>query len=773
MTRLVVEAGFGYAVTASTIVWTDITQYVDTVQGVQISRGASDELAQVQPGTCRLTLDNSDGRFTPTHSGSPYYPNVLKNTPLRVREVSAGTNLITNPSFESGLTDWQASASPTIAVSTTHVQHGTQSMLLTFAATTTGQNALTTIYGLTIGQTYTYSAYVWVPTGDIPVYLQVTSVANSSVSTVNDAFQRLSVTFTATATSHIFRVIGSGTPAAGDQVWIDAVQLEEGSSATTFDSDAAQVHGRFFGMVNEWPIAWTGLQSTVTITATDMHKWLSRLPALQPMLVEEMLQNRPAAYYPMGESSDSTTLGDVSGYGRGHLAVFQAGTGGTIEFGAGGGPIDSLGCPKFTPASASNGKYLRASLGSRFTAAANDSSGNMFIEFWFSTAVADYRYLLSLSTTDGRHQLAFQIGNLGDLWVNLAVDSVFSTTADKFGTGYADGAVHHVVADLAAGQIWIDGVSKGTGSLVQAPSDPALLWLGAQAPSRTTDGKGLLWDGTIAQVAIYLGTGVTAADLTAHYTTGTTEHIGETADNRLSRIAGYAGINLTTSGTVFGGVASQKALGKSPLEHMREIELTEAGRLITSRSTNQLIFQSRDVRYSPAAATIGYADLETSQVEMADDDQKMVNTVTAIRPGGATQKVTDQTARDLHGPYEQQATYFKDDDQDVLYAAQWVVSRYADPPPELRQLPVEAYTLPLATYRALLDADISSAITVTGMPSQAPATSETVSIEGYTETIRHRQHLLDFHTSRAASGTVWVLNDTTYSVLGTSTRLAY
>src|SRR5213079_1158139 len=77
--------GWGGNVLAPTnITWTDITEYVDTVRGVTITRGASDELSETQPGTATLTLDNSYGRFTPGNTSSPYSPYVRRNAPIRV-----------------------------------------------------------------------------------------------------------------------------------------------------------------------------------------------------------------------------------------------------------------------------------------------------------------------------------------------------------------------------------------------------------------------------------------------------------------------------------------------------------------------------------------------------------------------------------------------------------------------------------------------------------------------------------------------------------------
>jgi hypothetical protein len=107
----------------------------------------------------------------------------------------------------------------------------------------------------------------------------------------------------------------------------------------------------------------------------------------------------------------------------------------------------------------------------------------------------------------------------------------------------------------------------------------------------------------------------------------------------------------------------------------------------------------------------------------------------------------------------------------VLDAAYWLVSRYANPGPELREVPIEAYTMP--SYLDILDADISSYFSVYNLPAQAPASTMRVTVEGYTETLREQSHLIQFHTSASLNDTVWVLDDAVYSVLDSTTRLAY
>ncbi|MEU0393805.1 carbohydrate binding domain-containing protein [Streptomyces sp. NPDC006208] len=760
MTRLSVEVAFGYSITDSSPEWSNITRYVDIQGGLTINRGASDELSETQAGTCTLTLDNSDGRFSPGLASSPYYPNVKKNVPIRIRTITTAKNLITNPSFESGLSDWSQTVSPTVVQNNGHVQHGSQAMRVTWGAPT-GQAVFTVLYGLDIGETYTASAYVWVPVSAPSVEIHIDGMAAGTPSSTTGAFQRLTYTFVATATAHTLVVEVVGTPTPGTQVWIDAVQVEEGSTATTFDSDGAQVHPRFYGMVNEWPIRWEGLESKVSITCTDLFKWLGNQPELSSMLVQEVLLDDPIVYYPLSEPSDATSAGDLVGTGSvGTLAVTQVGSGGTIEFGAGEGPTGAA--PVFTPSSASVGKYLSADLGPNFVDA--NVSFRVRAECWFSTSTTN-RVLLGLTSTDAASRLVILLeSGTGKIAIEKE-QAGFGVTTTVFGTpNLADGALHYLCYVEVANELTIDGTTYTVSSTNAI--DLRMLTVGGFANNR-------LWAGTIAHLAIYLRS-VTTAELTPHRTTGTTGHVGEDADDRLSRLASYVGLTVSTSGSTFDGMASQAMLGRPPLEHLREVERTESGRLLASRSEAELVFQSRDVRYNqPAAVSIEYADLDTGGVEMADDDQRMVNTVVASRPGGATQRVVDQTARDLYGPKQQDLELFKDSDLSVTDAANWIVSRYADPPPELRSVPLEASTLDLADYRALLDADVSTVFEVTDMPDEAPSSTQTVTIEGYAETITQAQHKFALHTSRALTDTVWVLDSSSYSQLDSTTRLAY
>lgn len=774
---LLVEVGFGSTMTTppGDIVWTDIAGRVDVAeQGVTINRGASDELAEIQTGTCTLLLDNFDGALSPGVATSPYYPNVRKGTPLRVRVRTGEKNWIPNPGFETGTEHWSPSGSQTIIQSVVRAHDGAASMRISWTAVSS-QSVRVTMNNLTPGATYTASAWVWVPAGAQAIRVKSADTATGAdiqlgaLSTVNDAWQQITVTWTATAASQQLRISPNGTPAAGQQVWVDSVQVEDGASVTAFDPEPIRFHDRFWGAVNDWPTKWRGLHATAMITCSDLFATLARQPQLRSILDEEIFNDGPIAYYPLTEESGATSAGDLSGVTAGPLGIIQQGiTGGVLDFSAGPGPAATgEQYPLFTPVSATQGKYLAADLGAEY----ERLSAGQFncVEGWFTSSTGSGRVILALESVDQEKQLVFSLSAGGVLQIeHTQSGGTLIVTASTSGN-LADGRQHHFVYDEWSTNLWVDGGTPFT-TFVDLMYDLRLLTVGAYH-------NGRLWSGTVSSIALYTTVGPRGPDLINHYTAGMTAFAGEGADTRIARLARYAGVNsLTVFGSIHDPVAGQGAGGSTALSMMQAAATTDGGKLYAERDWIGLAYQGRDVRYNPDPSsetfTVAYADLETADVEVSNDDQKMANIVTATRPNGARQRVIDQASIDLYGPRDDgETTFLKTNDNAVLDAANWLVSRYADPPPEVREVPVEAYTLP--QYADILDGDISEYFSITGMPPEAPATDMRLTIEGYTETIKQGSHLIKFRTSLSATDSVWVLNDPVYSVLGTTTRLAY
>jgi hypothetical protein len=819
---LLVEAGWGGLVQyPSTITWTDISSYVDVLkQGVTISRGAADERSETQPGAATLLLDNADGRFTPGNSGSPYYPYVRRNAPIRISVAVIPTRSGSAPyplemlgdDFDDNrvnTTLWpnnyggasEVGGRMRVPVSTagnaaflsarewTLVGSKLTAKLVTLPAANGSSTAVSSMFansttsGTRVG--WRYNAV----TGVLSAENQTGFFDGSAVSIAYSAIEHKWLRMRESSGTVYWETSGDGfgwtvrrSLATPSWVTSQTLTVEFPTTRTGGTNDyvewdlvGANVRPRFYGMVNEFPVDWEGLSSTVTISCTDLFKRLNRLPALRSMLAEEILSQDVAsvtdfvaAYYPLTEASGSASAGDISGSGCGSLALTQVGSGGSLDFGSEGLADTGDTSVTFAPVSASVGKYLTGDLGAGFEA--NSSAGYApNVEFWFKTTTVS-RAILGLFETGLDHQLVYALSASGELTIEHT-DSGGALNVYNSLVVLNDGEWHHVVHDgYSTKRLYIDGVAGPvTTSVVDTPS-LRNLHIGGYRGAR-------LFDGQIAHVAVTYSNGDIGDTISAaHYEAATTGFSGEAADERIQRLARYVGLSsVTVWGTTHDPIASQGPAGSSVVARMREVESTESARLFAERDWYGLAYQSRDVRYNPDPSsevfTIDYADLETSRLRLADDDQKMVNSVEASRPGGATQRVTAPASIFAFGEYPSPLNVLKTSDNSVLDAAYWLVSRYANPAPELREVPIEAFTM--SSYLDILDAEISSYFSIYNLPSQAPASTIRATVEGYTETIKHNSHVIQFHTSASVTDSVWVLDDSTYSVLDSTTRLAY
>ena len=98
-----ISVDFANDPTSSTRTWVDVTPYV---REFSTKRGRPDALSRITAGTLALTLQNQDGRFDPTNTAGPYYPNVL---PMRRIRVLAQWNSVTYNVFHGYVEDWPLS----------------------------------------------------------------------------------------------------------------------------------------------------------------------------------------------------------------------------------------------------------------------------------------------------------------------------------------------------------------------------------------------------------------------------------------------------------------------------------------------------------------------------------------------------------------------------------------------------------------------------------------------------------------------------------------
>lgn len=124
-------------------------------------------------------------------------------------------------------------AGTNVAATATQAHTGSRSVRGTYGGSASDGLATTKTFFI-IGYTYTYSAWVYVPTGAPAVKLRVTGAGDSAISTVTNTWTKLSLSFTATSYSHTLQVIPNTTPSAGQLVYIDDVTVAADRAGLVF-----------------------------------------------------------------------------------------------------------------------------------------------------------------------------------------------------------------------------------------------------------------------------------------------------------------------------------------------------------------------------------------------------------------------------------------------------------------------------------------------------------------------------------------------------------
>jgi hypothetical protein len=186
------------------------------------------------------------------------------------------TNLVTNPNFEVNTTGWAVSgATGSITRTTSEFLFGAASGARSFTSTGAGYISNSSMTGLTVGQSYTASAYVKSSTSRTARVIVnfynssnvfVSQSAGASSSTSTSQWQRRSVTGTVPATADravIFLDITNGVN--GDTHYWDGILFEQASTALPyFDGTYADTYTGYTLTSQQW----NGTADASTSTAT-------------------------------------------------------------------------------------------------------------------------------------------------------------------------------------------------------------------------------------------------------------------------------------------------------------------------------------------------------------------------------------------------------------------------------------------------------------------------------------------------------------------------
>lgn len=794
----VVEVAFnsGFQTAATSRTWTDISDYVEGDEPIEISRGRGDEFATPQESTLSLVLDNRDGRFTAENTASPHYPNVKKGRPVRVT-----VSTMPNGHFDDDVTGWVGS-SATVARVTTPVRSGkgALSVAATSAATifarTSGTG--TSAHPVAPSAPYLFSAWVRTAVTSRNANIEVTwySSAGATISTVTgsvvadsaSAWVQLQLSATSPSTAAYARV--------GVQ-WASAVNGE-----AHYVDDVMFGSVRFTGYVDEWPVEWPDGQTsyaTASVTAASRTARMGTSAELRSIIEEETLDDdgvgleRAKLYYPLGEEQGAVAGGNASRFRQPPLVATQAGSGGTLEFGTGTGPgTDGLSCPTFARIDATNGRYLAMTTDANFSSVALEST--LFGRSWtvglgafVATSIAAAQTILFVDHASASlGYLLLGVDATGKPYLQISRNGMTVASTVTGPASIADGLVHHVAMRLVAGELFdddviptlvVDGVAT-TGATVAWTIDHldrAFRMDRLRVGGPSINGAGGLFNGTIAHVVVW--DTPTLVLIQRVEDAGANGFAGESSNariQRLARLAGLPAVEVVTETGLSTSIAHRDTTGQTPLALMREVEATEQGLLFDARD-GTLTFHARSHRYGAVSAFTLDVSLQEIESDLKPklDDSKLVNDATGSRPGGVTARAFNQTSVDEFGYYRQNLSVLTTSDNEVQALVDWLVNRYATPKVRIPGVTVDVLNTSATKQAALLAADLGTRFTLAGLPASAPWTSIDLFVEGTTERITATGYEVSLNTSPAALSGVWQLDSTTASQLDTTTVLAY
>lgn len=521
---------------------------------------------------------------------------------------------------------------------------------------------------------------------------------------------------------------------------------------------------RFTGYVQTWPVEWPDGGDTFAvaqITAVDRLARLSR-QTLRSVIEEEYLLDDPVCYFTLGEPSGSSSAGDTSGKGTAPLNV--SGNGAAVVFGNATGPsTDALTAVTFAA-----GKYLRNagrpldfSIAQFFT-----------LEAFVNTSTATDGAVIALLDQGAGIIHTLELTSTGKLRAKTPLYTLTGTTT------ITNGATHHVALKQTDTQykLFVDGVVEAT-QATNGWYDPfARLYVGGFLENW------IQWaplTGTVAHVAVSssLFNEVSDARIAAHSDAGLNGFNTERSDQRISRYLGYAGI---TSANIVAETGNQTLVphyditGQSPASATATVNTAEAGLVFVS-GDGKIVVHNRRHRTVKLAADWSLTAIDIApSTTIPADMQQVANVGTASLQGGATQSVTNASSKTRHGAYPTSYdSLLVTTDQQALDRINWQVGTHAEPSPRYSSLQVDLLTASQTLQQAAQAREIGDRIAITGLPSQTPSALSDQVIEGWTETLTATDWSMTFNTSPWSLEQAWILGDSIYGVLGTTTRLGF
>jgi hypothetical protein len=249
---------------------------------------------------------------------------------------------------------------------------------------------------------------------------------------------------------------------------------------------------------------------------------------------------------------------------------------------------------------------------------------------------------------------------------------------------------------------------------------------------------------------------------------------------RVGAVLADAGVAVGTIDTgkstvVASGVFSR---GSSALEHLLQVEETENG-LLFANGDGSIDFQNRHYRLLNSGTPVATIGDVAGEIRYRDgtldlDDADIWNSVSVTPSGGIAVEVGDAVSQLAHYTRRLNRSSLSSDTAEAQSAAEYLRNRYGDPSPRVPEV-VLIGALDPSTWPTILAAKNSQRYTWKRRAGAHTITQD-VFVERIADSITLTPHLaweISLQLSPADGQAGWVLGDSVYGILGSTTVLTY
>lgn len=784
------------------------------LRGFTTSRGRQYELGHAEAGTMALDFTDTSEALNPANTASPWNSGINTLLPYRCVQVGAWWNTATNdttgnlinstnvtlsgntydPGFEGASLAWVSSFVGAPSKLFGNVPHtGSHDLQVAFSATA---DTVGFVFRSVPGQQYTVSAWIDVPISSHTITMAVRdwtgalgTTIGSATTTLINTYERLTVTGKAVGgISAVTFKIATGTTTT---IHIDDIQVELGAVATTFANSGPTYFAVWTGYIERYPQTWdsAGFRGIKPLDCVDALSVLSRTIIKQSYL-DLILSDGPSVVVPYDDSAPPhRVLRPDSGapiYGYTH-----PGTNGTVNYGGDqwldGTSTINVVQQNATPPVSGDPQYITY-VGTQSGAVSMNPQA-FTLELWFKFSsgtiymgAAEVPSSESVNTEATGPQRAVQFyTGAGSLFVvyndpNGSGKSILLAGANR----PADGAWHYA-AILFPGSNQIQSVCDLTvGSVIALGFTPsAAVGLNNIFLDATTYFADIMSSVSAAYLALYprpLGT----LEMADHYQRGI-GYLGETFGDRATRLLTkwWGGSKVVAAGVMT--MAPDFAYnGRSVLAALEEMGDTEQG-LTWCDAAGVIHVDSRDTRilagqtssYTFGENTAGGELPYSGDVSFDYDPTYVYSQADMSNYAGTVFSTVNATSQTAYGQRILATTINASSDFLVQQAGLYFTTRYAVPKLRISKLSLNPAANP-QLWTAALNLDVGDRVTV-----KRRTNAVTISAEFYIEQINHTVNnedsswTVDYQLSPVFLPTAWILGDSTYGVLGTTTVCAY